>query len=295
MACRYRMLALDLDGTLLNARGIVSPVNAAAVHRARAAGLRVTVCTGRGLVEAQPHLESIAQTEPVVVAGGAVTADPISGATLRRDTMDPALVHEVVGCVHETGHAALVLKDRAEAGFDYLVVTAGGRHKPDPVTEWWFEKMGVSVREAASIDEDRHPGHTVRVGAVGGVEEVTDTERFLRARFDGRVVLQTFSIMLGPERTGSDERRVMILEAFDPGSGKWPAVQRLAEGHGIAPAEIAAIGDETNDLEMIRGAGLGVAMRNAVTPVLNAADRVTGHHDEDGVAAAIDKIIAGEW
>lgn len=293
MACRYRLLALDLDGTLLNARGEVSPANARAVLAAREAGLRVVVCTGRGLVESKPHLDAIGQTDPVVVAGGAVIADPVSGLTLHRHAMDPGLVAEVTAAVMREGQAALVLKDRASAGYDYLVVT--GESRPDPVSVWWFEKMRVVVRFVRTLAEDEHPEHTVRVGVVGGVAEAARAGEVLRGRFGGRAVFQSFASLVGSEATGEGEREIRIVEAFDPGSGKWPALRRLAAGLEVGDAEIAAIGDERNDLEMIRGAGLGVAMGNAVPEVLGVADRVTARHDEDGVAEAIGRILDGSW
>ncbi len=295
MPCRYRLLALDLDGTLLDARGVVSEQNTDAVRRAREAGLRVLVCTGRGYVEAEPAFRAIGQTDPVIVAGGAVTADPATGATLHRDAMDEQLVHEISGTILGEGHAALLLMDRAETGCDYLVVTGAGGLEPDPVTVWWFEKMGVSVRYVPSLDGEPHAGHTVRLGVLGEHGESNRVGAVIGERFGDRVSMQAFSTVVGPEVTGSGPRRIRINEAFDPACDKWPALLRVARGMEIEPAEIAAIGDEMNDLMMIRGAGLGVAMANARDAVLDAADRVTGHHTEAGVASAIDQILDGAW
>ncbi|MFN7613875.1 MAG: HAD-IIB family hydrolase, partial [Phycisphaerae bacterium] len=74
-SCKYDILARDLDGTLLRSDGTVSPASIAAIERARKAGLRVIVCTGRGWVECKHILEQIRQSDPVVVAGGAIVAE----------------------------------------------------------------------------------------------------------------------------------------------------------------------------------------------------------------------------
>ena len=79
------------------------------------------------------------------------------------------------------------------------------------------------------------------------------------------------------------------LEVLPLGASKWRALQFLAASYSIPPQRIMAIGDDLNDLAMIRGAGLGVAMANAVEPVREAADWVTADKDHDGVADAIER------
>lgn len=295
MPLRYGLLALDLDGTLLGARAALSERNIKAVQRARRAGVRVVICTGRGLVECRAYLDRLDQTDPVIVAGGAITADPVSGGTIERFAMDPALVGVVSSALIEAGHAALVLKDAHATGYDYLVLTGTGRVTPDPVTLWWFEKMGVRVVYASSIEHDPDPEHTIRVGMCADAAESGAMADTLRDRVGGRAILHSFKAVVGSEVTGVGERAVHILEAFDASAGKWSALKRLAGVRGIEPSRIAAIGDEINDVGMIRGAGLGVAMANAVEDVRGVADRVTGDHDEDGVAEAIGRILDGEW
>lgn len=291
----YDLLALDLDGTLLNSKGKVSARNAAAVRAARGAGMRVVVCTGRGLIECRFALEAIGQVDPVVVAGGSIIADPASGKTLHRFPMEPGLVRDAAGAILAHGHAALVLKDAGAAGFDYLVVQGEGGATLDPVTEWWFAELKVRVRFAKAIDEDEHPEHTVRVGACAGKREFERLSAHLSEVARDRAVLQHFPAVVGPQHARGDGESIHILEVFDASVTKWAAVARLAQEWGVPARRVAAIGDEINDEPMMTGAGLGIAMGNAVARTRAAANRLTLTNDEDGVAWAIERILAGEW
>ncbi len=291
---RYDMLALDLDGTLLQPDGSVSQADLHAVAAAREAGIRVVVCTGRGLVESVHVCRWIAQRDPVVVAGGAIIACPQTGRTLHRAAIDQRIVERTVRTVLDHGHAALVLKDPADAGYDYLVVR-GERELPlDPVTEWWFDAMNVKVRAVRTLDDDPHPEHTVRVGACGTESRMAAVKA--RLSHDGAVI-HHFPAVVAPAHvsaTGNGET-LHVLEVFDKTATKWSAISRLAEGFGTPPERIAAIGDQINDADMIAGAGLGVAMGNAIPMVRELADRTTLTNTQSGVAHAIGRILAGEW
>lgn len=294
---RYALLAIDLDGTLLNPRGEVSERNLAAVRRARDAGARVIVCTGRGLAECRHVLERIDQRDPVVVAGGSIIADPISGRTLHRFPVRLDLVERAVSRLLAHDHPALVLKDPAEAGYDYLVLHGPKRLAIDPVTRWWFDSMNVRVRYAEHLAEDAHPEHTVRVGACGLSGVLAAIKRDLLDAVDGRAQVHHFPAVVAPHHASrtADGQTLHVLELFDVDANKWAAVRHLAERWEIARERVAAIGDEVNDVTMIAGAGLGVAMGNAVSAVVAAAGRRTLGHDADGVADAIDRMLAGEW
>jgi hydroxymethylpyrimidine pyrophosphatase-like HAD family hydrolase len=292
-----RMIAIDLDGTLLGPDGKVSEANRKAVLAAREAGILVVVCTGRGLVESRPHLDAIAQTDPVVVAGGAMIACPVTSRTLRRFGMDRSLVSSVVDALHGHALAALVLKDPLAAGFDYLVVTGEADHPLDPVTEWWFRTQGVTVQRVRTLEDDPQPEHTVRVGACAMSSVLDRVEVALRPVLDERTTLHNFPAVAAPEhvRRLPDGESLHIFEVFDQSADKWNAMLHLGSQHGIDATQMAAIGDQINDLTMIRGAGLGIAMGNAIQLVKDAARQRTRGHHEDGVAHAIGQILSGAW
>ncbi|MBX3356883.1 MAG: HAD family phosphatase [Phycisphaeraceae bacterium] len=294
MSTPYRLLALDLDGTLLDPSGNVSRANVEAVRAARHAGITVLVCTGRGLVECRHVLDRIEQDDPVVIAGGSMLACPRTSSTLHRFPMERDLVRAAVDHITGDGHAALVLKDRHAAGYDYFVITPDGASL-DPVTRWWFEALGVAVRHATSLDEDEHPEHTVRVGLCAPGHRSAAAAARIREAFRDRAVLHYFpAVMPGSDITDPAEV-ALILELFDPRVSKWTAISWFAAQRGIPLGSIAAIGDQVNDIPMIAHAALGIAMGNAIEEVKSAAKRHTLPNTRDGVAHAIGEILAGRW
>jgi 5-amino-6-(5-phospho-D-ribitylamino)uracil phosphatase len=294
---RYDLIAIDLDGTLLGQDRRASARNIEALGAARDAGVRVAICTGRGLVECDHILTEIGQTDPVVVAGGSIVGCPVTRGTLHRFTLPPELVARATRRLLSHRHPVMVLKDPATAGYDYLMVVGDERHPLDPVTRWWLEEMNVAARYCCRIEEDQHPEHTVRLGVCGLSGTLAEMMADLEVSFAGEATMHHFPAVVAPEhaRELPTGERLHILEVFAKEASKWSAIQWLAAGHGIPRERVCAIGDEINDLPMIAQAGLGIAMGNAVEAVKKAAARQTLRHDEHGVAHAIEHILAGRW
>jgi hydroxymethylpyrimidine pyrophosphatase-like HAD family hydrolase len=294
---RYDLIAIDLDGTLLGSDRRVSDRNIEALDAARSAGLRVAICTGRGLVECDAILRDIRQLDPVVVAGGSIVGCPVTRGTLHRFCLDPALVADAARRLLSHRHPVMVLKDPATAGYDYLMVVGDERHPLDPVTQWWLREMNVEARYCCRPEEDPHPEQTVRLGVCGLSSTLGQIMADLEQTFAGRATMHHFPAVVAPEhaRQLPSGERLHILEVFAREASKWSAIQWLAARHAIPAGRICAIGDEINDLPMIARAGLGIAMGNAVEPVRKAAARQTLGNDEDGVAYAIERVLGGMW
>lgn len=296
MSPTARLFALDLDGTLLRTDHAISPRNLAAISAARRAGHMVTLCTGRGWVECREYARAIGQTEPAVVAGGAILTCPLRERTIHRFPIDHELVHDLTACMLDHGHAVLVLKDPdATGGHDYLVVSPRGLDGIDPVTRWWFETHRLKVRIVPSLDHDEHPEHTVRVGLCGPRAEAAAAASELRSRFGRRVQFHLFAAVAPGARSGDPNADVLIFEAFDPSVSKWTAIDWMARQHGLDASRIVAIGNDINDVAMLENAGLSVAVANSIPEALAAADRHTLSNDDDGVAHAIEKVLSGQW
>jgi 5-amino-6-(5-phospho-D-ribitylamino)uracil phosphatase len=289
------IIAIDLDGTLLGNDGKVSNANRDAIEHARAAGVLVLPCTGRGFVECSDILADINAAGPAVVAGGAMICDGKTGQTLHRFNVSPAITNAATGFIHEAGHAALVLKDSTTTGHDYLVVTGDGDHPVDPVSIWWFETHSLSTRFVRSLDEDEHPDATVRVGLVADAHDSVPLMQRMAQSLGSEVLLHSFPALVNANAEQRHGREVHVLEVFDKRAHKWSAIEWVASETPLLGSRVAAIGDHINDVSMLKGADIGIAMGNAAEPARKAADVITRTNADDGVAFAIDQLLSGNW
>jgi hydroxymethylpyrimidine pyrophosphatase-like HAD family hydrolase len=194
--------------------------------------------------------------------------------------MGAPLARELCAFLEAEGHAALALQDTATAGVDYLVTSGVPLNA---ATRGWMNVTDATVHSVPRLGEYPHE-HTVRVGICAEPAEVQRVRGDLIRRFGERVVCLSLFV---------PAYNVEVMEVFDPAVNKWEGVLHVAKRHGIDPSEIVAIGDDVNDIPMIRGAGLGVAMGNAKPEIQAIADRVIrGNHDE-GLAEFLDELVDG--
>ena len=262
---RYRMIAIDLDGTLLSPKGEVTPRAKEAVQRCLSAGLLICFATGRNWTESRAVLDAIEHYPTAVFVGGAMVIDTERDVTLHRTMMPTtalALAAEVCEFLETHGHAVLALQDIGTAGVDYLV---SGDVPLNHATSQWMAATRSKVHKVGRLGRYQHD-HTIRVGICATPTEIGLVKQELGDRFGDRIVFQN---LLVPAYA------VEVLEIFDPAVNKWEGVLHVARRHGVEPEQIVAIGDDVNDIPMIRNAGLGVAMGNA-RPEVKAVAKRTG-------------------
>jgi len=279
------MLVVDLDGTLLDARGRVSAANAAAVRRAEEAGVEVVVATGRSWLESRGALTAIGSRGLMIGAGGATLHEAESGRILARRTVETALVERICDSLLRHGHLAHLLQDPEEAGRDYTLIGEAGL---DPASEWWFSVHPVRLHRHRSIDEARPLGATIRVGTVAVDAELARVAGELREDLGDLVHLQHWSAQTAHETIGS---RTHLLEIFSRDTNKWTMVRELLRTRDFGPEAVASVGDGLNDLQLVGSAGFGIAMGNADPRVAAVARATVGHHDRDGFAEAVDLLL----
>jgi len=283
------LIAIDLDGTLLDAHGGVSSANLRAVQRLREADWLVVPATGRSWRESKRTLEVIDHDGVVITAGGSVLSDARTGETLQRIAIEENLVHELAQALLEYGLTAHLLRDHHRCDHDYCMIGSGAL---DPATVWWLQQHAVPVRHVTTLADSLVLGHdhVLRVGAIDRADRLQPVCREMRQRFGERATMQSWSAVTAEQAVGSVTH---LLEIFAPESDKWTMVQRVRDAHGVDHHRVVAIGDGLNDLCMVREAPLGVAMKNADPQLLMHANHVAPHHAEDGFADTVARLLDG--
>jgi 5-amino-6-(5-phospho-D-ribitylamino)uracil phosphatase len=276
MAC-FRLLVLDIDGTLVNSRDELTSATSAAIEKACQAGIRVVLATGRRYSKALHLVEPLKLDVPLISASGALIKDPLDHRTLFRAEFQAGLLENVLRVVAAAGHDAVLYADTFSQGFDFycqrLELPPG---EQTDLAEYFARNLG-SGREFPGLMHTPPPG--VFAGfAMAARPAMTALGRQLTDKFGDNLYVH---ILKSPFYSG------WFCEIEPGGVSKWSAVQHLARDWGIGDDEICAVGDDVNDIPMVRGAGLGVAMGNAVAELKAAADRIAPCHDNDGIVEVI--------
>lgn len=264
---RYRLLATDLDGTLFGHDLLISPRTRAALGRWTARGGIVAIATGRMFRATRPIAEDLGVITPLICYQGAWIRHPVTLEDTWHRTMEPALAREAVGALEAAGFGVQVFRD------DELHVTGIG-----PAQREYMALSRITPRVVGDWEEVFAAGDPTKIVAIAGEAEVVRQVQALRARFGASLYVV--------------QSQPTFLEVAHRDVNKGLALAKLAEGLGIPLSEVVAVGDGQNDLDMIRAAGLGVAMGNGHLELRAAADRVTRTLAEDGVATLIDDLIA---
>jgi 5-amino-6-(5-phospho-D-ribitylamino)uracil phosphatase len=274
-----RLVALDLDGTLLDPYGKLTPAVRDAVARAaRHRELRIVVCTGRRFRTALPHAQALGLEGAIVVNNGALVKDLASGETVQHAYLPAEAFDDVVDHVRSHG-SPLVYVDTYHDGVDIFTERTERAH---PFQREYVGDQGPVVTVADDVKKTRRE-RVIMVSTMADADSLDALRRRARERFGDRI--QTHSLL-------NKNYQGQILEFLSPSAGKWRALEQLAASWGIAPSEIAAVGDDTNDAELIARAGLGIAMGNALPEVRAAARTVVRSNAEGGVVEALDQILA---
>lgn len=274
----YDLLALDLDGTLLNSEHMLPADNRAALHRAHEAGLRIALCTGRAFPEMQPIIEMIGlDLDATVAVFGAIVNEVATGRTLASTPMSLDLGRSVARWFRAAGYPVMWLTDRNDVGHDGYLLGGPRRH---PAVDGWLQRTPCRVHEVDDLPADAPS--PLRLSIIDEGPELEGVSARMTAEFDGRVA---HNVLHAPPY------RLSLIETFAPQVNKWLGIEKLCQRWGIDPRRTVAVGDDVNDLAMIRQAALGVAVANAKPPVRAVADRIVPSNDECGVAVLIEQLL----
>lgn len=262
-----RLLALDVDDTLLPQGGVISRDNLSAINRARDAGVYVAIATGRGYIGAAPICKTLDIKGPVIVFGGAKIMDTRTGECLLNSQIPPDLVREALETAAELGIYAHIFEG------DGIVC-----ERAHPYSDAYIRGQNLPRRLDPHIRQKQWR-HVPKVLAITEPEKTPVYISLFQERFKGR-------LKISGSRPGFIE-----INRLDAHKGN--ALMRLAEMMGLNREQVAAVGDNSLDLEMIRWAGLGAAVADAEPEALASADIIVPSCNQNGVAWLIERYILG--
>ena len=273
----YRLIAFDMDGTLLNDRKEIGARTKAAIERAAGAGKCVAYCTGRALMEIEEFIAQVPAMRYAVLNNGAALWDLKERKKLLKLTLEPGLVGQVLELVGPEEYLIQTYRDAMEysdLSAERLTACGMGQYR-----EGYF-RMGVRiVPELGRLLRQPHepleklalhfPGQAARLAAKARIEAA------------GLPV----NINFGNRYS---------LEFTTPGCTKALGLRRLAELLNVPMSEVIAVGDSENDNEAVALAGLGIAMANGTEELKGLADVITeADNNHDGCAEAIERYLLG--
>lgn len=272
-----RLLALDIDGTLLNGRSEITPRVRAALEAARAQNIRIVLVTGRRFRSARPVVQELGLGVPLISHNGALTKDVMTLETSGYHPFNADTAREVIR-IGRACRVDIICCDDP----DGLGVMVMENISPENRTlQFYLHKYRDSVVQVddllAHVDHD-----PIQIMFSGRCDPMDEFEAHLREQMGQQ--LQLF-------RTRYRAGDLTILDALSPTASKAAGLASVAESLGIAPKEIMAVGDNHNDLPMLRYAGIGVVMGNAEEELRGAGFALTSSNEEDGVAEAIERFI----
>ena len=265
----YKMIVLDLDGTLTNSKKEITPKTRQALLGAHASGVRVVLASGRptyGITALAEELRLQSYGGYILAFNGGRVVDCATGRVLFNQPLDPAVVPPLYQAAMAHGMQILTYQGQ--------VIAASKRENKYVLHEAFINKMEV-VEYADFLSQVHYPINKCLV--VGDPEPLHRLELQLAPRFEGRLSVYRSS--------------GFFLECVPPGIDKAHSLDRLLQHLGLPREQVIACGDGYNDQSMIRFAGLGVAMANAPKDVQDTADYITYSNEEDGVAHVVRKFV----
>jgi Cof subfamily protein (haloacid dehalogenase superfamily) len=288
-----RLLALDMDGTLLNSRGELSERNRRAISEARALGVRVALVTGRRFRDARPLALELGLDVPIIAHNGALTKHARTLETVAVKLLPLEAAREVLRLARESGADALISDDATGAGVLVYDHMSDDNQALGKYIAWSRRIHGPeaeeAVRRVTSLEDylDHEPVHMTFSGSVARMQSLTE---HLNGEMREQVKLLS---------TTYPKMDFALLDVLHPLVSKGKGVEAAALEYGLGREEVMAIGDNFNDLEMLEYAGTSILMANAEDSLRARLREVTDYqttatNDEDGVAAAIEKFILQE-
>ncbi len=274
-----RILALDIDGTLLNPQFQISKDDLLAIRRAHDLGVEIVVATGRRHQFALPVAQKLGVDLCLISSNGAVTRS-LTGEHFHRDLLPAETCLEMCAAMDEFRGHLVVTFDKETKG---TLVLERLDELSTSIRRWLetnleFIEFVVPVEKALVED----PVQAMYCGTIARMQEV-------QTKLEASAVWGRVNVL----KTEYPERDLCMVDVLNRGCSKGHALERWANHRGIVREQVMAIGDNYNDVEMLEYAGVPVIMGNASEELRGRNWKVTLPNSESGVAAAVEDMVFG--
>lgn len=281
-----RLIAIDIDGTLLpGSGGVMSERTCRALREAQESGIEIVIATGRRQAYAVPIiLPARLRSSTVMITSNGTVTRTLEGDRIDRFFLDPETCRSLCPVLREFGGLTVFTFDREGRG--ELVLESA--EKLSEKISLWVEANLYSIEEFQPLERAFDGGEEAVQGMLCG-----DISTMRRA--EEALLTMGYGDRIETHRTEYPLRDLAILDILPPGCSKGSALRQLSETRGILPEEVMAIGDNFNDLEMLRFAGNPVVMANSAPEILEIASergwQIAASNNEDGVAQILESVI----
>ncbi len=278
-----RLIAIDIDGTLLNPEFEISGTDLATLRRAHAQGIEVILVTGRRHTFALPIAQQLGFDLWLISSNGAVTRS-LAGETFHRDLLPAPTCRELVRTMQEfRGQTVLTFDSNDLHGDTAGAIVIERLDELEASIQRWLEKNMRYIQFVVPIENalTRDPVQAMFCGPV------RDMQRVLR-------VLDSCGLPITVVRTEYPGRDLSIVDVLNAGCSKGHALERWANYRRITREQVMAIGDNYNDIEMLAFAGHPFIMGNASEELRSRGWTLTRSNAESGVSAAVEHVLEGK-
>jgi len=273
-----RLIAIDIDGTLLNPQFQISEADLAALRRANSQGVEVIVVTGRRHAFALPIVRQLGFDLWLISSNGAITRS-LEGETFHRDLLSRVTCRDLIGAMQEFRGQTVLTFDTESAG----TIVIERLQELEQSIQRWLEKNMEYIRFVVPIEDalTTDPVQAMFCGPVALMQKAL-------------AALGSCGLPITVLRTEYPGRDLSIVDVLNADCSKGHALERWANYRGIRREQVMAVGDNYNDIEMLAFAGQPFIMGNASQELRNRGWTLTRSNSESGVAAAIEAVLDGK-
>lgn len=291
----YKLIAVDLDGTLLNSYGDISEKNKNSIKKSMEKGAEVVIASGRPVSSAKAYANEAGANKYVICGNGSVLYDIQKEQILYNKSIDKQKVLQIIKICEENSIFYSIYTENLtiakSLNYNILFYNNENKKMPDDkktnikiinnIYKYLEDNPNTEILKITVCDENS----IIFGGIVKRLKEIKDID-VLEVQHMARKVITS----------GTKEIKIEYhyTEITSKNVNKWNAIEKLADILKIEKEEIMTIGDNMNDKEMIENAGLGIIMENSAPYMKKFADKVVSNNNEDGVSEALEKYVFNE-